>query len=74
MHVILKLHFSVRSSLAGALRTSNYDMSDLAMLLLRNLIMAWCFAFLEVACRPGTHTKKCIHSTPIDLFPTQVYQ
>ena len=39
------------------------------MLLLRNLIMASCFAFFELVCRPGTPTEKCIHSTTIDIVP-----
>ena len=49
MHGIWRLRFLVRSSFPGALRNNNDGISGSAMmLLLRNLIMALCSAFLEV--------------------------
>ena len=70
MHGILGLRFLVRNFFSGALRTSNDATPGSAMMLLRNLIMALYFAFLEVECWLSTHTKKYIHSTPTDRPPT----
>ena len=61
----------VRNFFSGALRTSNDATPGSAMMLLRNLTMAFYFAFLEVACWLSTRTKKYVHSTPADLSSSQ---
>lgn len=66
MHGIWRLRFLVRCSFPGALRNNNDGISGLAMLLLRNPIMALCCAFLEVGRMPAGYSHLEVRSLHTD--------